>query len=370
MSPKILALYLPQFYPTKENDEWWGNGFTEWTNVGRAKPLFRGHDQPRVPTELGYYDLRLPSVREQQVQLAREAGIAAFCYWHYWFGNGKRLLNNVFDDVLLTGKPDFPFCLAWANHSWYAKSWDKTAEDKLLIEQTYPGLEDERMHFGFLLKAFKDSRYFKIEGKPLFYIFDPFKLPKEYLDNFRKWTRQAGFPDLYVIANSYDTSISPEEFVRKGYDAVSYARVTSQWNDEYAAMNPIHKIVSRITRVIGQYATGRPRGARNYAKDFHHFITEQERRVDVVPQLIPQWDHSPRSGSKASAIYYNSTPKLFGEHVREALDAIKDKPGPYQLLILKSWNEWGEGNYIEPDLTNGKGYINKLKEVLNQFDKY
>lgn len=118
---KIIAFYLPQFHPFKENDEWWGKGFTEWTNVGKAKPLFKGHNQPRVPTELGYYDLRLPIVREQQAKMARDAGVDAFCYWHYWFGNGKRLIADVFNEVLESGKPNFPFCLGWANHSWYAK---------------------------------------------------------------------------------------------------------------------------------------------------------------------------------------------------------------------------------------------------------
>lgn len=121
MKPRLISFYLPQFYPTPENDEWWGKGFTEWTNVGRAKPLFKGHYQPKVPADLGYYDLRIPEVREQQADLAREAGIEGFCYWHYWFGNGKRLLDRVFREVVETGKPDFPFCLCWANHSWYAK---------------------------------------------------------------------------------------------------------------------------------------------------------------------------------------------------------------------------------------------------------
>ena len=145
MNPKILALYLPQFYPTIENDEWWGKGFTEWTNVASAKPLFKGHYQPKVPSELGFYDLRLSEVREKQVELAKEAGVTAFLYWHYWFGNGKRLLSDVFQEVLDSGYPDFPFALAWANHSWYAKTWDKSSPDKLLMKQEYPGEEDARI---------------------------------------------------------------------------------------------------------------------------------------------------------------------------------------------------------------------------------
>ena len=160
MKARVIAFYLPQYHPFKENDEWWGKGFTEWTNVGRAKPLFRGHYQPRVPADLGYYDLRMPEVREKQVNLAKEAGIEGFCYWHYWFGNGRRLMESVFDEVLISGKPDFPFCLGWANHSWFAKTWDKDGKkDKLLIEQQYLGIEDFKTHFGYALKAFKDPRY-------------------------------------------------------------------------------------------------------------------------------------------------------------------------------------------------------------------
>lgn len=363
-TPQIIAYYLPQYHPTKFNDENWSKGFTEWTNVGKAKPLFKGHDQPRIPADLGYYDLRLPVVREQQAELAREAGVTAFCYWHYWFGNGKRLLADVFDEVLESGKPDFPFCLGWANHSWFAKKWDKTAKDRILMEQTYPGIEDERAHFDFLLKAFKDERYVKIDGKPFFLIFDPFKLPQGILQHFREWAKEAGFPDLYIVANSYDVFLEPEYFTQRGYDAVTYSRFTAIWAQEYEQMNIVSKYWHRAYRVVKQLVSSRPRGARNYAKDFHKFITPQDRRREVIPQIMPQWDHSPRSGDKASIIYYNSHPEYFYEHALEALNAVKDKPAAEQILILKSWNEWGEGNYMEPDVTNGDGYIKALKKAI------
>ena len=140
---RVLAFYLPQYHPIPENDKWYGKGFTEWTNVGKAKPLFRGHYQPRVPADLGYYDLRMPEVREAQAQLAKDAGIEGFMYWHYWFGNGKMVLQDIFEEVLKSGKPDFPFCLGWANESWMAKLWNKNgATGKTLIEQKYTGKED------------------------------------------------------------------------------------------------------------------------------------------------------------------------------------------------------------------------------------
>ena len=177
MSRKIIAFYLPQYYPTPYNDEWWGKGFTEWTNVRKAKPLFKGHYQPKVPSELGYYDLRDQEVRIKQAALANEYGINGYCYWHYWFA-GRRLLNDVFDEVVTSGKPDFPFCLCWANHSWYKKTWTKGKDDTLLIEQTYPGVEDYEKHFYTMLSAFKDSRYLKTDdGRLLFGIFAPDRFP-------------------------------------------------------------------------------------------------------------------------------------------------------------------------------------------------
>ena len=154
MKPRIIGLYLPQYHPIPENDEWWGKGFTEWNNVVKARPLFRGHYQPRFPADLGFYDLRLPEVREQQAQLAREAGLEGFCYYHYWFG-GKQLLERPFNEVLSSGKPDFPFCLCWANHSWSNKTWNRKSNlqaNSMLIEQTCPGDEDDREHFMNVLR--------------------------------------------------------------------------------------------------------------------------------------------------------------------------------------------------------------------------
>ena len=368
MNPRIIAFYLPQFHPFKENDEWWGKGFTEWTNVAKAKPLFKGHNQPRVPTELGYYDLRLPIVREQQAEMAREAGVEAFCYWHYWFGNGKRLIADIFDEVLYSGKPDFPFCLGWANHSWYAKNWnaDGTTTNKLLIEQTYPGIEDEKMHFAFLLKAFKDKRYTKVNGCPLFYIFDPTSLPKEYLDNFRKWSKEEGFPDLYIVANISGALNVKTNFLSQGYDAVSYQRLAGMTTNKillkYGDLG--NKISYHLRQFRGKMLH-RPPFMTDYKKFMPYLITDKERERQVIPTIVPQWDHTPRSGWNGS-LFVNTSPELFYEHAKQAFDAIKNKPEEEQIVFLKSWNEWGEGNFMEPDLTFGRGFIEALRKAIDE----
>ena len=201
--PKVIAFYLPQFYPTPENDEWWEPGFTEWTNVARAKPLFKGHYQPRIPQELSFYDLRVPETRERQAELARMAGIDGFCYWHYWFGGGKRLLDRVFTEVVESGKPDFPFCLCWANHSWYKKTWDTSKSDTLLMEQTYPGVEDYTAHFNAMLPAFKDKRYMRTgDGRLIFGVFNMWSIPnqEEFFDTWNNLARENGLDGFYFFA--------------------------------------------------------------------------------------------------------------------------------------------------------------------------
>lgn len=205
MKARVIAFYLPQFHPTVENDKFWGKGFTEWINVAKAKPLFRGHNQPRIPADLGFYDLRMPEIREEQAKLAKEAGIEGFCYWHYWFGNGIQTLERPFNEVLESKEPDFPFCLGWANHSWTTKTWDKgksKSDDTMIFEQKYPGVEDYKKHFYEILPALKDKRYITVDGKPLFYIWDPNNLPnpKEFINLWKKLAYKNGLQGMYFIA--------------------------------------------------------------------------------------------------------------------------------------------------------------------------
>ena len=360
---RVIAFYLPQFHPIPENDEWWGKGFTEWTNVGKAKPLFKGHDQPKVPADLGYYDLRLPIVREQQVELAKEAGVYGFCYWHYWFGNGKRIMANIFDEVLTTGKPDFPFCLGWANHSWYAKSWntDGVNDERLLIEQCYPGIEDLRLHFDYLLKAFRDPRYITIKNRPLLYIFDPMTLPQLYIDKLIEWSKDAGFQDgIFLVANS-SIRRPVDMFLNKGYSAVSFQRSCGA---QYHYYNKIQKTLFLVKEYCKKFIYHRPFFSCEY-KNALIIDPDIDSQDCVIPAIVPNWDHSPRSGMYGSVLL-NSTPELFKQQASLALRTIANKPDEMKVLFIKSWNEWAEGNYMEPDLKFGKGYIKALREALDE----
>lgn len=198
IKPLLVALYLPQFHPIPENDTWWGKGFTEWTNVAKARRLFPGHYQPHVPADLGFYDLRVPETRQAQADLAQQYGIGAFCYYHYWFA-GRRLLERPFNEVLSSGKPDFPFCLCWANQTWTG-IWHG-APDRVLIEQTYPGSDDATKHFYALLPAFKDPRYVCMDGKPMFLIFRPDDLPdsRNFINLWQKLARENGLAGIHFV---------------------------------------------------------------------------------------------------------------------------------------------------------------------------
>ena len=210
VKPRIIGLYLPQYHPIPENDEWWGKGFTEWTNVAQARPLFRGHYQPRIPADLGFYDLRVPEVREQQAELACEAGLEGFCYYHYWFGNGKQLLERPFNEVLASGKPDFPFCLCWANHDWTNKSWIKGNSmrmDSTIAKMVY-SKEDHIAHFKALLPAFHDRRYMTVDGKPIFAVYAPHDIPdvEQFIETWQKLARENGLPGIHFVGYTVNSA--------------------------------------------------------------------------------------------------------------------------------------------------------------------
>lgn len=360
--PKVIAFYLPQFHPTPDNDKWWGKGFTEWTNVVKAKPLFRGHYQPHIPADLGFYDLRLPEVREAQAELAKEAGIFGFCYWSYWFGNGKEELELPFDEVLRLGKPDFPFMLCWANESWHSKFWNKdgTVEKKILLEQKYPGSEDIIKHFYHRLDAFKDKRYIKYHNKPVFMIYE-WQYYEDVSSFIKIWNELAikeGFSGIFFIAHlkSDINTSSINRILELGFDGINTVRI---WSSRPLYESKIKQYCRRVLRRFLGIAI-----KYDYKNCIAHLYGEEDSDEYVFPTLVPNWDHSPRSGN-AGIIFNDCKPEYFERHCEGVLEKVKDKRSP-NFVFLRAWNEWGEGNHMEPDLKYGKGYIEALSKAINK----
>jgi hypothetical protein len=350
-SARVIAFYLPQYHPIPENDEWWGRGFTEWTNTAKAKPLFKGHYQPHIPADLGYYDLRVPETRIAQAEMAREHGIEGFCYYHYWFA-GKRLIERPFNEVLASGEPDFPFCLCWANHTWTG-IW-LGEPNRVLIEQTYPGMSDYENHFYELLKAFTDDRYIRVEGKPIFLIYDPHAIPDlpRVLDHWRELAVKVGLKGLYLVGVNHDRLWTPAEF---GLDASMMQKMpplTGRVSSRYRGLR-LKALLSGQTLPT----------VYSYAEMLHFFLRTGETEFMEYPCVVPNWDNTPRSGI-SGMVLHDSTPELFRQQLKMALDMVASMSGDCRIVFLKAWNEWAEGNYVEPDLKYGKGYLEVIRDEI------
>jgi hypothetical protein len=358
---RLIAYYLPQFHEIPENNEWWGKGFTEWNNVKKAEPLFDGHEQPKIPGELGYYNLKVPDIREKQAELAKDAGIEAFCYWHYWFGNGKQLLEKPFEEVLSSGKPKIKFCLGWANESWKAKVWSSSNgnDDKTLIEQTYPGVDDIVNHFHHLLKAFKDQRYLKVNNRPLFVIYKPEQVPDmpQFINIWNTLAVENGLEGIYFVGYvSFAKHV--DRTIKLGFDAVNVVRLGDCRRSK--------KLVALSLKNLILYALHKKPFVYNYRSAITELSGKENSRLDVFPTIIPNWDHTPRSGIHGFVLH-KSTPEYFRKHVEKVINSISGKPKDMQIVFLKSWNEWGEGNYIEPDDKYGRKYLEVLKSLTSRF---
>lgn len=381
MKARIIALYLPQFHPIPENDLWWGPGFTEWTNVAKAKPLFRGHQQPRIPADLGFYDLRLEETRIQQAQLAKEAGIEGFCYYHYWFG-GKQLLERPFNEVVQSGKPDFPFCLCWANHSWSNKTWNRKSNlqpNSMLMEQIYPGKEDDINHFMKLLPAFRDPRYMRIDGKPIFVLYEPMHHPKvkEWIEIWRELAHKHGLGGLYLIGMTPNTLMNKKS--PSGRFSISTPNLESSaqlYQDIFdMGFDAVNSIGKRRGEMLshGKYIdlakmflskSGIPvTNKYDYSRTVQGYFAPEDTWERVYPTILPQWDRTPRVGN-FDGIYVNATPQAFQKHIEQAISIISHKPEEHRILFLKSWNEWGEGNYVEPDTLYGHGWLDAIRNAI------
>jgi hypothetical protein len=341
---RALAFYLPQFHPIPENDEWWGQGFTEWVNVARAKPQYPGHYQPHVPGELGYYDLRIPEVREAQAQLAREHGIHGFVYYHYWF-NGRRLLERPFDEVLESGSPDFPFALCWANEEW-TRNWDGRT-GTILVSQEYSE-EDDLAHIRWLARAFRDERYIKVDGRPLMLIYraELLENPERTFGIWRDEAKKLGIPDLYLC---YVESHGPPHGGPQAFGMDASVRFMPNGHDRVPVFAPLED-----TR--GLHMFDYPATAENHLRrplpDWKEF-----------PSVMVSWDNTARRPYGAT-VYAGATPHAYEHWLRETVRSVAEVPEEENFVFLLAWNEWAEGNHLEPDQQFGRAWLEATKSVL------
>lgn len=354
---KFIAFYLPQFHPVPENDKWYGKGFTEWTNVAKGKPLFRGHYQPHIPADLGFYDLRLRDTVVNQTEMAKKYDIDGFCYWHYWFGNGKQLLEKPFQALVADKTIDFPFSLAWANETWEKKLWDKNKKNEIIAEQVYPGEEDIINHFYSLLEAFSDRRYIRVDGKLFFIIYRPLDCPDvaNMMTIWRALAKKEGLGDFYFVAKDFDCR-NKDKLLSSGFDAI--------YND--CVLNIHHKLslVNKVRLKLQRDILGMPTTFK-YKDAIEYMITDDDKQDNIFPLIAPNWDHSPRSGRK-SLILTDCKPIYFEQVVRNAVESIQNKPDEQKIVMIRAWNEWGEGNHLEPDLKYGLGYLEAIKRVREE----
>jgi lipopolysaccharide biosynthesis protein len=363
MDTRVIAFYLPQYHPIPENDAWWGKGFTEWTNVAQAKRLFRGHYQPHIPADLGFYDLRLSETRSAQAQLAREYGIEGFCYWHYWF-EGKRLLERPFNEVLTSGEPDFPFCLAWANETW-SRRWLGEEKD-ILQKQTY-SLQDDANHIRWLLRAFADRRYLRVQGRPLFLVYRPndFLDPRRTTDLWRDECVRSGVADPFLIGiNAHCPFVDCRTL---GFDATlnfepQLGVLPEPWTDRPT----IGKLkrnrefgVSSPTLKLYDYAN-----ARQLMIDRREWMAREGQDFPTIPSIFVGWDNTPRR-RRNSIVVLNSTPKRFEQGLAQLVNDPKAGSCGERLIFINAWNEWAEGNHLEPDLKYGHGHLEAVRRAMS-----
>lgn len=349
-----LAIVLPQFHPTPENDAWWGPGFTEWTNVTKARPQFNNHYQPHYPAHLGYYDMRLMETLEAQAQMAKEHGIYGFCYYHYWF-NGKRMLHEPIDRILDQKKPEFPFMFCWANENW-TRTWDGRSNE-VLLQQNYSAADDLN-HIQWLCKnVFSDKRYITIDNKPVFAIYRANLFPdmQATITLWKNEAKKLGFNGLYIIG--VKTMGAFDDPAQMGFDAaLDFQPDWSQLQKDNLWWRLKYKFnLAKKDNFIFDYKEVTEKMMARPKANYKNF-----------PCVLPSWDNSPRKKAQA-VIMTDSTPALFGNWLEHTVQHFEPYSPDENLLFINAWNEWAEGNHLEPDQKWGMGFLEQVKEKVKSF---
>jgi hypothetical protein len=343
---KLIAFYLPQFHPIPENDEWWGKGFTEWTNVSKAVPLFSGHYQPHLPAELGFYDLRVPEVREAQAQLAREHGIHGFCYYYYWFA-GRRILQRPLEEVLQSGRPDFPFCICWANETW-SRRWDGSEHEVLLKQEHTP--ENDVRFINDVLPLLRDPRYIRLDGAPLLLVYRVKLMPDppRTADTWRRVAAEHGIERLHLCSVESFENREPRTL---GFDS--------------AVEFPPHAVVSPLlNKEIADLPADYTGNLYDYREVVQYELNKPYPVYRRFPGVMTQWDNTPRRG-KAGNVFLHASPEYYELWLRGAIDTARDKLQPHERFVfINAWNEWAEGTHLEPDQRHGRQYLEATRRAV------
>lgn len=380
-SIKVIAFYLPQFHAIPENDIAYGTGFTEWTNVKKARPLYKGHYQPREPLNDNYYNLLDSNVMKEQSELAKRNGIFGFCYYHYWFKNGKKLLEKPIENMLNDPSVEMPFCLSWANENW-SKRWDG-GNNEVIAEQEYGDKQDWNKHFDYLVKFFKDERYIKFDNKPIFIVYKPELIPnfRRMMNFFQKKAKEIGFDGLCVMCqypnyyyinpkdNNVDYFIEFEPaFTRISNDMI---RLSNTQRKKFIFRNRLKRIVFNenlklLKKIIFKSRIVKSNSKkeleiRDYDEDWVNIL---DRRMEnkMILGAFTDWDNTARNKNGLS--YKGATPLKFGKYFNMLCNKVK-KEKKLNLVFINAWNEWAEGAYLEPDKKNGDAYLQSVKNAID-----
>lgn len=367
---RAIAFYLPQFHPIPENDAWWGKGFTEWSNVVRGRPRFPGHYQPHLPADLGFYDLRVPETRAAQADLARAHGIEGFCYYHYWF-RGKRLLGRTLDEVLSSRLPDFPFCLCWANETW-SRAWNGLDHD-VLIRQEYDVAESEE-HIRWLGTVFQDSRYIRVDSRPLFLIYRPEDIPdlSRMLMRWRRYCHENLGLDPWIcgVRTGY-SALSTSQFKELGCDGV--VEFEPNRMNFPSARNATGHAIAFMRRFLPRrwydvlrnspWLTGRHlTTVVDYSAYVERALSRSSAEDSTYPVVFPSWDNTARRA--AATVIENDDPSCYRRWLEDAVVRVSHRPDQQRLIFINAWNEWAEGCHLEPDSRHGHGFLHATAQAL------
>ncbi len=378
---KVVAFYLPQYHCIPENDKWWGKGFTEWTNTKKAKPLFEGHYQPKTPMDENYYNLLDPSVMEEQAKLAKEKGIYGFCYYHYWFKNGKKLLEKPIEAMLKNKEVDIPFCLCWANENW-SKRWDG-GRNEIIMAQDYGDEKEWESHFLYLLEFFNDPRYIKIDNKPAFVIYKPQLIPKVFrmMNYFKKRALESGLNGITFLCqhpswildkkynpNYFDYIIKFEPFftyttLNRELDLKRYTLKNRIWNliNESTILLKGLEVLKSIRDKIEKSITNDDSvlKIKDYDEYWNYILDNYISSENLIRGAFTDWDNTARKVN--GMVFKGASPEKFGKYFQKLVDTNKSKDS---LIFINAWNEWAEGAYLEPDEKYGYSYLNEVAKAV------